>query len=177
LDVGQNSRESLDLLFTVAYEELRRLAAQVHARDGSATLNTTALVNETWLKLVKQRSLAPDSALHFRRIVAHAMRQVLVDAARKRGSQKRDWGFEVPGEVLAAIPAMNPRPERSLLALDDALNRLAQVSERQASIVELRFFGGFEVPEIAAALNVSESTVMRDWRMARAWLGHALRSA
>ncbi len=170
-----SSRQNLDHLFSIAYEELRKLAASVKRRDGSVTLNPTALVNEVWLKLAKENSPAPQSSLHFKRIAARAMRQVLIDASRRRGARKRLWGLEVPSVLLDSVPAGEIFAAAELLALDTALKELSKINERQASIVELRFFGGLDVAETATLLNVSEATIMREWRVARAWLEHVLR--
>ena len=168
-------KSALDDLFSLAYEELRRLAATVHGDQASATLSPTALVHEAWLKLAGSESFAATSPLHFKRIAARAMRQVLVDAARRRNAEKRGGGaalvtFDDALEVPDATAA-------DVLALDAALEGLARVSPRQAQLVESRFFGGLEVRETAALLDVSEATVLRDWRAARAWLSRALRQA
>lgn len=161
-------RRALDELFSVAYEELRRLAATVRSDDLGATLSPTTLVNEAWLKLAKSHPLAIASPLHFKRIAARAMRQVLVEAARRRNATRRggdalivtfeddtDYAWTASGDVLA---------------LNDALNELERVNPRQAMVVETRFFGGLGITETAEALQVSEATVLRDWRAARAWL-------
>lgn len=168
-------RLSLDQLFSVTYEELRRLAAIVRRGDPSATLNPTALVNEAWLKMAKSAPAAVDSPLHFKRIAARAMRQLLVEAARRRHAGKRPDGLlgvtfdpELHEQACAA---------GELLAIEAALERLESLNPRQAAMIEGRFFGGLEVGEIALLLNVSEATVLRDWRAARAWLARELRSS
>jgi RNA polymerase sigma-70 factor, ECF subfamily len=171
---AQNAgRTRLDAYYTAAYEELRRLAAIVGRRGGSATLNPTTLVHEAWLKLARSPDFASESNLHLKRIAARAMRQVLVEAARRRHARKRSGDgdavhFAFDDEAFAATAA------RHVVGLDDALTELARVSARQAQVVEARFFGGLTVPEIAESLGVSEVTVMRDWRIARAWLTAAL---
>lgn len=165
-------RQALNELFSLAYEELRRLASSVKRGDGSCTLNPTALVNEAWMKLAHTPGMRPESALHFRRIAARAMRQVLVEAARRRGAHKR--GSEVIFVSFDDLDTEPPTSQNELLTLDAALSELAELDPRQAAIVEARFFGGFETQEIAAMLNVSEATVLRDWRAARAWLGQRL---
>jgi RNA polymerase sigma factor (TIGR02999 family) len=159
---------TLDQLFTLTYEELRRLAATVKRDDPSATLSPTALVNEAWLKLAGSPGLAPASRLHFKRLAARAMRQVLVEAARRRNAQKRGDGAVVVtfDEALAQPVAQS----EELLALNEALDRLHRLEPRQAMMVEGRFFGGLDIPELAELLDVSEATVLRDWRAARAWL-------
>jgi RNA polymerase sigma factor (TIGR02999 family) len=168
-------REALDALFSAAYEELRRLASSVRRDDPSATLNPTALVHEAWLKLAGSPGVAPASPLHFKRIAARAMRQILVDAARRRNAQKRGAGvaFVTFDESLHA----GASSADDVLALDAALEQLARVSPRQATMVESRFFGGLDARETAELLEVSEATVLRDWRAAKAWLAQELRRA
>jgi RNA polymerase sigma-70 factor, ECF subfamily len=168
-----DDRASLDYLFSITYEELRRLASTVKRGDPSATLNPTALVNEAWLKLANSPQVGSTSRLHFKRIAARAMRQVLVEAARRRHADKRggkDANFVTFDESHMAIAC-----ERELLGLDTALDELAQIQPRQAMMVESRFFGGLEVTEIAELLDVSEATILRDWRAAKAWLAQTLR--
>jgi RNA polymerase sigma factor (TIGR02999 family) len=165
-DHGARSR--LDAHYTAAYEELRRLAGIVGRRDASPTLSPTAHVHQAWLKLARSPDFASESHLHFKRIAARAMRQVLVEAARRRGARKRPSEavrIEFDEGVLGAMAT-----SQRLLDLDAALETLAQVSDRQAQVVEARFFAGLTVPEIAEAIGVSEATVQRDWRVARAWL-------
>jgi RNA polymerase sigma factor (TIGR02999 family) len=171
---SDGDRQALDQLFSVTYEELRRLAATVRRNDPNTTLNPTALVNEAWLKLSKSREIAATSPLHFKRIAARAMRQVLVEAARRRSSTKRGGEAELTVTFDEAVQK-KPSGGEEILALNTALDALAQMNPRQAVMVESRFFGGLDVPETAALLNVSEATVMRDWRAAKAWLAHELR--
>jgi RNA polymerase sigma factor (TIGR02999 family) len=169
-------RRALDDLFSATYEELRRLAATVRRNDPSATLSPTALVNEAWLKLAASPQVAQTSPLHFKRIAARAMRQVLVEAARRRGAEKRGGGDALVtfDESIADAPSQ-PTCADELLALDAALDDLARMHPRQALLVESRFFGGFDLAETAELLQVSESTALRDWRAARAWLALELR--
>jgi RNA polymerase sigma factor (TIGR02999 family) len=168
-------REALDILFSAAYEELRRLASSVSRGDPGATLNPTALVHEAWMKMARAGSVSVSSPLHFKRIAARAMRQVLVDAARRRRAIKRGSGpaFVTFDDSLAAAPAS----AAELLTLDAALERLAAVSPRQAQMVEARFFGGLDARETAELLEISEATVLRDWRAARAWLAREMRAS
>jgi RNA polymerase sigma factor (TIGR02999 family) len=166
-------RETVDTMFSVAYEELRRLAARVRLGESSATLNPTALVHEAWIKLAASPGFAAASPLHFRRIAARAMRQVLVDAARRRRALKRGGGA-----ALVTFDESLQAPQHTadqVLALHEALDALAAASPRQAAIVECRFFAGLEVRETAEALGISEATVLRDWRVARAWLAQSMR--
>lgn len=170
---AERERETLNQLFSVTYEELRRLASSVRRGDPSNTLNPTALVNEAWLKLAKSPALGAQSTLHFKRIAARAMRQLLIEAARRRNAHKRGHGEAMHVSFDDAL-AGTPSTAEELLALDTALVELGRMDRRQAAIVESRFFGGLEFQEIATLLEVSEATVMRDWRAARAWLGQRL---
>ena len=165
-------RRELDTLFSAAYEELRRLASAVRRSDASATISPTGLVNEAWMKLARSSGLVFTSRLHFKRVAARAMRQVLVEAARRRHASKRgtDASLVTFTESLGGATTGH-----ELLALDEALDALARLSPRQAQMVEGRFFGGLEIPEIAELLGVSEATVLRDWRASKAWLARELR--
>jgi len=166
----------LDAMFSAAYDELRRLARAIRRDDASATIDPTALVNEAWLKLAGTPGLASTSPLHFRRIAARAMRQVLVEAARRRHARKRGGVDAVMVTLDHGLDGALAR-DTDVLQLDAALEELARIEPRQASMIEARFFGGFSVAETAHVLGVSEATVLRDWRVARAWLIDALRSA
>ncbi|HUB78475.1 MAG TPA: ECF-type sigma factor [Bryobacteraceae bacterium] len=165
-------RKHLDYLFSLTYEELRRLAAKVRRDDPCLTLNTTALVNEAWLKLAASPGFTALSQLHFKRIAARAMRQLLVEAARRRTADKRGGGAlaisldDADGSIASDAG--------EILALNTALDELTRLNPRQALMVEARFFGGFNAEETAALLDVSEATVQRDWRTARAWLSREL---
>jgi RNA polymerase sigma factor (TIGR02999 family) len=175
-------RRELDDLYVLVYEELRRLAAVIRRGEGSGalTLSATALVNEAWLKLSSSPHLARSSRTHFKRLAGRAMRQVLVEAARRRAARKRG-GAEGHALVLVTFDEGIDRAGstglsgRQLLALDSALRDLARLHPRQAAVVEGRFFGGLENAELAEAIGVSPSTVGGDWRMARAWLSSQLR--
>lgn len=174
MTAGLDDQSKLDALFAATYEELRRLASAVRGRDRSATLNPTALVHEAWLKMSGSPGLASVSQLHFKRIAARAMRQVLIEGVRRRKALKRGGDESVlvtmdPSEIQTAMVA------DELIALDEVLDKLAQMNPRQAMMVESRFFGGLEIVEIAELLGVSEATVLRDWRAARAWLAQEFR--
>jgi RNA polymerase sigma-70 factor, ECF subfamily len=163
-------RESFDKLFSLVYEELRGLAANVLRSEQGNHLTPTTLVHEAWLKLAHSPELAQTSRLHFRRIAARAMRQVLVEAARRRRAARRG-DPELLVNFDEALPGGIPLPDaKDILALDHALDSLSRISERQARLVEGRFFGGLEVSELADLLQISEATVSREWRSARAWL-------
>ena len=171
-DASFDDARALDVLFTATYEELRRLAAAVRRGDPSATLSPTALVNEAWLKLRESPHVAHATPIHFKRIAARAMRQVLIEAARRRRTDKRGGGAAVVTFDESLHDAASGADE--VLALNDALDALALIEPRQAALVESRFFAGLEMAEIASLLHVSESTLLRDWRAARAWLAHEM---
>jgi RNA polymerase sigma factor (TIGR02999 family) len=176
-DAAPVARQALDDLFSVTYEELRRLASSVKRNDPTLTLSPTALVNEAWLKLAQSPSFAATSQLHFKRVAARAMRQVLIDVARRRNASKRGGDSDV---VFVALDESLDRAASSaqdFLALEEALAELERLEPRQAMLVECRFFGGLDVAETAVLLDVSEVTVHRDWRTAKAWLSHRLRGA
>lgn len=174
---GNANRAEFDLLFAAAYDELRRLARSMRQTSPDAPLSPTTLVNEAWLKLAGAAGVTWESPLHFKRIAAQAMRQLLIGAARRRSASKRQHGaaFTVTfhEDLPVAVEANCGMDE--LLRLDSAMDELARLSPRQASIVESRFFGGLEVGETAELLGVSEATVARDWRVAKAWLSRELR--
>ena len=170
-------RRALNDLFSLTYEELRRLASSVKRGDPSATLNPTALVNEAWLKLANSPHVGSASCLHFKRIAARAMRQLLVEAARRRNSHKRGGSEDVKFITFDESLAQAASCGKELLALDSALEELGRIQPRQAMMVESRFFGGLAITETATLLGVSEATILRDWRAAKAWLAHSLREA
>ena len=163
-------------LFPIVYEELRRLAASALRRERTDhTLQPTALVHEAFLRLAETPGASWENRAHFVAIAARVMRRVLVDHARGRNALKRGNGeIRVPIDDVD-VPAVGQ--DVDLVALDDALARLALLDERQARIVELRFFGGLSVPETAALIGASERTVKRDWQVARAWLTRELSSS
>lgn len=161
-------REALDHLFSLTYEELRRVAASVRRSDPGATLSPTTLVNEAWIKLSKSPLRGIESPLHFKRLAACAMRQVLIGAARRRIALKRGAASLVDFGADGSLAAV--ANDDQLLAIDAALTDLAKMNPRQAAMVESRFFGGLEMREIAELLQVSEATLLRDWRAAKAWL-------
>lgn len=174
--MAPEGRDALDAAFLAAYGELRRLAAHMQRRDPAATLDPTGLVNAAWLKLAATPELADTTPLHFKRIAARAMRQVLVEAARRRHAEKRG------GPDALTITLDDSTPDGSsvatdVLALHDALDLLARENPRPAAVVEARFFGGMTTMEIATMLDISEATVLRDWRTARAWLAVAVAEA
>ncbi len=170
---GNGNRAALNQLMPLVYDELRRLAHHYLARERAAhTLQTTALVNEVYLKLVNERAMQWQNRAHFFAVAAQLMRIVLVDYARHRNYAKRGGGAQRVSfdEALA----VSNEQTAELIALDDALNTLAVLDERKSKVAELRFFGGLSVEETAEVLKVSSVTVMREWRLAKAWLHREL---
>lgn len=167
------SASALDRLIPLVYEELRRVARRClrHER-GENTMQTTGLVNEAYLRLVRSSRVQWRDRAHFFALSAQLMRRVLVDEARKRGVQKR--GGDLTRVTLDEAPAILPEHPEDLVALDEALTRLAVVAPRKARVVELRFFGGLTIEEAAEALDVSTDIVKREWRTAKLWLLRAL---
>ena len=158
----------------MTYEELHRLASAVKRSDANATLSPTTLVNEAWLKLASSPEFAAQSRLHFKRIAARAMRQILIEAARRWSTQKRG-GREVVFVEFGDSSDQMASYDEDLIALDLALEELGRLNPRQAAMIECRFFGGMDIAETAALLEVSEATILRDWRAAKAWLAHEIR--
>jgi RNA polymerase sigma-70 factor, ECF subfamily len=169
-DWSNGRPEVLDELMPLVYDELRRQASRFLRKERSNhTLQTTALINEAYLKLINQREVAWQNRAHFFAIASTAMRRILVDYARERHREKRGGAAEnLPLEEALQLSA----DEKSidLIALDDALNRLAELDERQAKVVELKYFSGLSNDETAEVLGVSNSTVRLDWNLAKAWL-------
>ena len=174
LELTQGNQEAAQKLIPVVYEELKRLARGYMRREPpDHTLQTTALVHEAYLRLVRQIGVKWQSRAHFFGIAAQLMRRILIDHARHHLRQKR-------AGVMAAVPlneslAFSPEQSAELLNLDEALQRLSKLDSRQGKIVELRFFGGLSVEETAEVLGISPKTVKRDWSVAKAWLHGELR--
>ena len=172
-DWRNGDQEALEKLIPVVYDELRRQAANYLRRERPGhTLQTTALIHEAYLRLINQQNIEWQNRAHFYAIAARLMREILVDHARKRQASKRGGSdIKVPLEE-----AMVVSPERSvdLVALDEALTRLAAIDAQQSRIVELRYFSGLSVEETAEVMAVSSRTVKRDWNVAKAWLRHQL---
>src|SRR5918911_4262143 len=166
---GDGDMAALDKLMPLVYEELRRLAHHYMSGEGPGnTLQTSALVNEAYLRLVDQTNPHWQNRAHFFAISAQLMRQILVDYARKRRSRKR--GGDARQVSLDEALIVSEERAADVVALDDALKSLAEIDPRQSQIVELRFFGGLSIEETAEVLGVSPGTVMRDWTLAKAWL-------
>ncbi len=167
--LGDGDKNVRDKLFELVYDELRHLASTYLRRERSGhTLQTTDLVHEAYFKLVDQKNVEWQNRAHFFGVAAQAMRRILVDYARGHQAAKRGGGqTKISLHETAIIPDEHPE---EIVALDEALTRLATLDERQSRIVELRFFGGHTIEETAQILTLSAATVKRDWSMARAWL-------
>jgi len=166
---GQGQDAALDQLLPVVHQELRRLARRyMFGERPGHTLQTTALINEAYLRLVNSRQVNWQNRAHFFAISAQLMRRILVDSARARGDQKR--GGEIPKVTLDEALIGPQEKGQDLVALDDALKVLSGVDPRKSRVVELRFFGGLSVEETAEVLKVHANTVLRDWRLAKMWL-------
>jgi len=170
---------ALDQLTPLVYDELRRLARRYMRNERAGnTLQTTALVNEAYLRLVDAKRVAWQDRVHFFAVSAQMMRRILVDAARARGSAKRGGHVKRVNHSTAfnldEIADVSTGRDRELVAIDDALNTLAEMDPRKARVIELRFFGGLSVEETAEVVKISPQSVMRDWKLAKAWLTREL---
>lgn len=166
---GEGDETALQKLVPLVYQQLHAAARRYMAGERPGhTLQTTALIHETYLRLVNVRQIKWQNRAHFFAICAQLMRRILVDFARSRGYQKRGGGAQhVDFEQALTVGS---QPEPNLVALDEALQRLAEVDKRKSQVVELRFFGGLDVKETAEVMRVSADTVMRDWKLAKVWL-------
>jgi RNA polymerase sigma factor (TIGR02999 family) len=172
-ELSGSNRTVVGALMPLVYDELRRLAQrQLRGQRAGHTLNTTALVHEAYLKLVNQQEATWQNRAHFLSVAALAMRQILINYAHRRRAQKRGGG-QALATFDEALMGSSPRAD-ALIALDEALDRLNTIHERQSQVVTYRFFGGLTHEEIAEVLGVSVPTVRRDWRIARAWLTREL---
>ena len=160
---------ALEKLVPAVHQELRRMARNYMRREREGhTLQATALVNEAYLRLVDIKDVSWQDRAHFFAVSAQTMRRILVDEARARCTEKR--GGPAPRVNLDGVPVVAARKARELVALDDALLELAKIDARKAEVIELRFFGGLSVEETAEVLKISPQSVMRDWKLAKAWL-------
>jgi RNA polymerase sigma factor (TIGR02999 family) len=174
-ELQQGQSEAADQVIRHVYDELHALAASyMRGERADHTLQTTALVNEAYLRLVNQRAVSWQSRSHFFGIAAQAMRRILVDHARRQHAAKRESALRV---TLNDDVPHEPQRSLDLVALDEALHRLGELDERQARVVELRFFAGLDLDETAQALGISRATVKRDWTFAKAWLERELSGA
>jgi RNA polymerase sigma factor (TIGR02999 family) len=176
LDLSEGRAGAMERLLPLVYDELRRLAAsQLRRERPDHTLGATALVHEAYLRLVDQQRVSWQGRAHFFGLAAQAMRRILVDHARRRKAAKRGYQHAVTLDDDTPVGAAEPPPDE-ILAVDEALERLAALDPRQARLVELRYFAGFTIEEAAELLGVSPATAKRDWAMARAWLQRELGS-
>lgn len=168
-DWSAGDRAALDQLVPLVYDELHRLAQHyLRGERSDHSFQTTALVNEAYLRLINTQNVHWQGRAHFFAISARLIRQILVDSARRRGYQKRGGGrLQIELEESAVV---DRDTDEELAALDEALTALQKLDERKTRVVEMRFFGGMTHAEVASALGVSEDTVRRDWRLAKAWL-------
>jgi RNA polymerase sigma factor (TIGR02999 family) len=167
-DWKKGNEEALRALVPLVYKELRRLAHyHLQSERPDHTLRSTALVHEAYLRLLRGQPVELQNRAHFIAVASRLMRRILVDYARSRRSSKRDGGCKIAFDDLAALPVTG---DSELLALDDALEELSRIDERQGKIVEMKFFGGLSTPEICQVLGISRATVDRDWATARVWL-------
>lgn len=170
---SNGNQEALERLMPLVYQELRKLAHQYLRKEGKGcTIQTSDLVHEAYLRLVDQREVNWQNRAHFFGIASELMRRIIVDRARRRRRVKRGGGA-TPITLDQSLAMSEPAVD--VIAIDEALDKLALIDERKARIVELRFFGGLEVDETAAFLKISQTTVMRDWKLAKAWLHRELR--
>ena len=164
----QGDEQALHALVPLVYKELRCVAHyHLQSERPDHTLQSTALVHEVYLRLLGGQPVELQNRAHFIAIASRLMRQILVDYARGRGANKRDGGCKIELDELAALPV---KSDPDLLALDDALDQLFRIDERQGKIVEMKFFGGLSAPEISLVMGISRATVDRDWATARVWL-------
>ncbi len=169
----EGNQSALDELYPLVYDELHRLARRYMSRErGGHTLQTTALINEAYVRLVDQKNVQWANRAHFFAISAQIMRRILIDHARRHAYAKRGGGARQV--TLDEAASITPSIGSDLLRLDEALKSLAEMDPRRSQVVELRYFGGLNNEEIAGVLNISENTVTRDWNMARAWLHQQL---
>ncbi|MDQ3584471.1 MAG: sigma-70 family RNA polymerase sigma factor [Pyrinomonadaceae bacterium] len=169
VQLTDGDRDVLNELLPLVYDELRKLAAKYLRREREGhTLQPTALVHEAYLRLIDQTQVRWQNRAHFFGVAAQMMRRILVDHARTHNAEKRGGEFQLLS--LDENIDVSATPAADLVALDDALNRLAAIDEQKSRIVELRFFGGLSVEETAEVLGVSAPTIKRQWRMAKAWL-------
>jgi RNA polymerase sigma-70 factor (ECF subfamily) len=173
IEWNNGDKSSLDKLLPLVEKELHRLAHSYMRREHPGhTLQTTALINETYLRLIDQKKVQWQNRAHFFGIAGRIVRRVLLNYARDQGRDKRGGrAFRVS---LSDAPVVSPEKSEELVVLDEALNRLAELDECKSQVVELRYFGGLSVKETAEVLKVSTITVTRDWNFAKAWLAHQM---
>jgi len=178
---GSGQSSALDRLIPLVYRELKRMARRQMKRSDSGMIQTTALVHEAYLRLVDLSSVGWQDRAHFYAVSSRIMRGILVDAARARGAQKRGGILRRADPStnfnLDQIPDLGSGRAAEILAINDALDGLAKMDPRQVQVVEMRFFGGLGVEETANVLKISPQSVMRDWKLAKAWLNREMRKS
>jgi RNA polymerase sigma factor (TIGR02999 family) len=175
IDWNNGSAEALQKLMPMVETELRRIAANHMRRERPGhTLQTSALVNEAYLKLIDQRQVRWENRSHFFALASQLMRRILLDHARSQSRAKR--GGDAVHVGLDEVTVISPQKSETLIALDEALTRLAEFDPRKSKIVEMRFFGGLTVDEVAEVLGIAPITVMLHWRLAKAWLQKEVRT-
>jgi RNA polymerase sigma factor (TIGR02999 family) len=174
--INSGDSKAPDELLPLVYGELRKLAqGYMQNERGDHTLQATALVHEAYIRMVNWESVSWQNRAHFFAVAAQVMRRILVDHAREKKSQKRDFGQKLSLDEAISIPTQEPR-EIDLIGLDDALKELAAFDEPQSTIVELRFFGGLTIEETAHYMGISPATVKREWLIAKGWLFRNLKN-
>ena len=174
LQWGKGDERALERLIPLVHQELHQIARRCMAGERAGhSLQATALVNEAYVRLVDATGVAWHDRTHFLAVAARVMRRILVDHARARHAQKR--GGTAENVTFDEALVVTDEPRQNFVALDDALQALAKFDERKSRVIELRFFGGLSVEETASVLKVSADTVMRDWRLAKAWLQREMR--
>jgi len=175
VDWNNGDKSAIERLLPLVERELHRLAhSYMRREDPDHTLQTTALINETYLRLIDQRKVQWQNRAHFFGIAAQIMRRILLNYARDQNRMKR--GGRTIHVSLSEAMVMSEKKDGELIALNDALTKLEAIDERKGKVVELRYFGGLTVPEVAEVLKVSEITVMRDWAFAKAWLSREMQN-
>ena len=175
--IGEGDGKAPEELLPLVYGELRKLAhSYLKNERADHTLQATALVHEAYIRLVDWEKVSWQNRAHFFAVAANVMRRILVDYAREKRAQKRDFGQKLSLDEAISFPNQNTR-EVDLIALDDALEKLAKFDKTQSKIVELRFFGGLTIEETAHALKISPATVKREWTVARTWLFREIKSS
>lgn len=174
VDYSNGQHQLYDRIISALYKELQVIAQGHMRRESSATIQSTDLVHEAYLKLIDQKSVNWQNRNHFLAMCSHIMRRLLIDRARSRKAQKRGGDhLRITLDASANLPD-NEVTDQRLLEIDQALEELRRLSERQSKVVELRYFGGMSVEEVAETLEVSTPTIKRDWRVAKAWLSQRL---
>ncbi len=173
-DLNNGDETAPDKLLPLVYEDLRRLARAYFANEKQEhTLQATALVHEAYIRLVNWENVSWQNRAHFFAVAADVMRKILIDHARRKNAQKRDGGQKI---LIDEAVSFSSEKELDLLKLDEALKTLEKLDQRQARIVELRFFGGLSIEETAYVLKISETTVKREWTFAKAWFQRELQN-